>query len=203
MNAATSQGQRGYILIAVAAIGTVATMVMSSVFNGGVIQEQRAVENRLAETRAYWAVMGHFRYGLSRIRRQKLCDQFGSCGVDDNVKDTDMGLILTSHLNEISARRVFTYPEENAGYHIDIGMAAIADDTPGRHTYSGHLLMRSSFPNTQSTLPVLSGLATRFRPYELRFCVGVTNVNNPCGPLTVNNDPQINGLYRIKRLARL
>jgi hypothetical protein len=202
----TRQGQRGYILIAVAVIGTVATMVMSSVFNGGVIQEQRAVSERLAEMRTYWAIMGHFHYGLSRIRQARLCDDSGgSCDPNSSVQDTAMAAVLRGYFSEINSYRRFTYPEESTtNYWIDIDRTALVDPNPARHNHSEHLWLRSSIPNTQSTLPALSGLRTRFRPLEMRICVNMTTQATPCGNIGSNNfGGNLNGLYRVRTLFRI
>jgi hypothetical protein len=199
------QSQRGYILIMVAVFGTIATMVMSSVFNGGVIQEQRALDNRLAEMRAYWAIMGHFQYVFSRGHQQKYCNiTTGACDPLVSIQDVQQTTVVQSYLGEITAYRRFAYPEESANYWIDIALTAMVDDYPLKHLHAQWLVMQSSFPNTQSTLPVLSGLATRFKPLEVRFCTNMTTQATACGVYNANNfGGTLNGLYRIRRLSRM
>ena len=204
MRARPNSRQRGFILMTVALVGMIATLTMGSIFNSGVVQEQRAVETRLAEIRAYWQIMGHYHYAFSRIRQARLCaDADGACNSSDNFQDVVMASILQGYLNEISALRRFTFPEESANYWIDIGTTAMQDPTPSKHPHSNHLWMRSTFPSTQSTLPILSGVESRFRRLELRMCVNMATQNTPCGPLSSNNfGGELNGLYRVMRLAK-
>jgi len=202
MNARRS-GQSGYILMMVSVVGLVATMVVGSIFNGGVMQEQRAVDNHLAELRAYWAIMGHFHYAFSRVRGQKLCfDAAGNCPAYTSIQDDKTVQVLNAYLAEVNAYRRFTYPEESANYWIDIDRTGLVDDYPLKHLHSQWLMIRSSFPNTQSTLPVLANLVTRFKPLEVRFCTNMATQDTPCGPFNANNfGGTLNGLYRIRRLA--
>ena len=197
------QGQRGNILVPVMLVGLTCTLLMSALINRSVYLEQAAVENRLAESRAYWATMGHFRYALSRARHAVLCPNSGGCSLNQNIKDTDKITALQSYLDEITAFRTFTYPDENAAYSIKIALTAAVDDDPTRHQFSGHLMMTSSYPTTGvSTLDVLSGLAQRFTPYRLRFCTGLASPYSACPPIASNNGGNNNGYYSVKRFYR-
>lgn len=198
------QGQRGSILVPVMLVGLICTLMMSALINRSVYLEQAAVENRLAETRAYWAAMGHFRYALSRARHAGLCADNNGCNPGDKSKDTDKIPVLQSYLDEIAALRTFTYPDENAAYSIKIGLTAAVDDDPTRQQFSGHLMMTSSYPaGGVSLLPVLSGLAQRFTPYQLRFCTGLASPYAPCGAISNNNGGLMTGLYSVKRFYRM
>ena len=196
--------QRGSILAPVMLLGLTSTLIMGAVINHSVYLEQAAVENRLAETRAYWLAMGHFRYALSRERRYGLCPTAGGCGLFDNIKDTDKAPVLQGYFNEITTYRTFTYPDENSGYTITINVTGAVDDDPLRQTFSGYLMMTSSFPTVGvSTLPVLSGLAQRFTPYRLRFCTSLNSAYANCGPVgNNNNNGHPTGYYDIRRLTR-
>jgi len=108
---------------------------MSALINRSVYLEQAAVENRLAESRAYWATMDIFRYALSRARHAGFCPDSNGCNPNQNIKDVDKATALQSYLDEIAAFRTFTYPDENAAYSIKINMTAAVDDDP-RVTYS-------------------------------------------------------------------
>ena len=197
------KGQRGNILVPVMLVGLTCTLMMSALINRSVYLEQAAVENRLAESRAYWATMGHFRYALSRARRFGLCASSGGCLPSWSSKDVDKIPVLQSYLDEIAAFRTFTYPDENAAYSIKINLTAAVDDDPARHNYSGHLMMTSSYPTAGvSTLPVLSGLAQRFTPYRLRFCTGLASAYAPCGGIGNNNGGLMTGYYSVKRFYR-
>jgi hypothetical protein len=204
MRANAQQAQQGFILIAVAVIGLVGTLVMASVLSSSVVLEARAVDQRLATIRAYWQVMGHFRYGFSRIRQDYLCrDSDGVCDPTSSQQDTFMLEVLTSYLDEINAHRRFTFREESTNYWIDIGTEAFVE--PGTtHLHTMHLGMRNSFPGTQSTLPVLSGIAQTAARLEIKFCVHLAAWTNACGPLSSNNfGGTLNGYYRVKSLVRL
>ena len=53
-----------------------------------------------------------------------------------------------------------------------------------------------------SLLPVLSGLAQRFTPYQLRFCTGLASAYAPCGVISNNNGGLMTGFYSVKRFYR-
>jgi hypothetical protein len=198
--------QAGNILVPVMLIGLTSTLVLGALINASVYLEQTAVEDRLAELRAYWATMGHFRYALSRQRHAGLCIKSLGCTVLlDTIKDTDKITALQSYLNEISALRTFTYPEENSGYTINIALTAAVDDDPTRNSFSGHLMITSSYPAAgASTLPVLLGLAQRFTPYQIRFCTSLMAAYANCGNISNNNNNgKPTGLYSVKRLYRM
>jgi len=198
------QSERGNILVPVMLVGLTCTLLMSALINRSVYLEQAAVENRLAETRAYWATMGHFRYALSRARHAGLCPDSAGCIPSQNIKDTDKITALQSYLDEITAFRTFTYPDENAAYSIRISLTAAVDDDPTRQQFSGYLMMTSSYPTTGvSTLDVLSGLAQRFTPYRLRFCTSLLSAYANCGAISGNNNNgRPTGYYSVSRFYR-
>jgi hypothetical protein len=198
--------QAGNILIPVMLIGLTSTLILGALINSSVYLEQAAVEDRLADFRAYWATMGHFRYALSRQRHAGLCIKSLGCTVLlDTINDTDKITALQSYLNEISAFRTFTYPEESSSYSIKINLTAAADDDPTRNNFSGHLMITSSYPTAGvSTLPVLVGVAQRFTPYQIRFCTSLNSVYAACGGVSSNNNSgKPTGLYSVKRLYRM
>src|SRR5438128_2242470 len=94
--------QRGNVLVPIMLMGFTSALLMGAVINYSVFIEQAAIENQLAETRAYWAIMGHFRYALSRQRYAALCPNSGGCAANTNIKDTDKVTVLQSYLDEIS-----------------------------------------------------------------------------------------------------
>ncbi len=199
------QSQRGNVLVPVMLVGLTCTLLMSALINRSVYLEQAAVENRLAETRAYWATMGHFRYALSRALHAGLCPDSTGCMPSNAIKDTDKITTLQSYLDEITAFRTFTYLDENAAYSIKIGLTAAGDDDPARQLYSGHLMITSSYPTVGvSTLAVLSGLAQRFAPYQLRFCTSLLSTYANCGAVSGNNNNgRPTGYYSVKRFYRM
>jgi hypothetical protein len=199
------QRQRGNILVPVMLVGLTCTLMMSALISRSVYLEQAAVENRLAETRAYWATMGHFRYALSRALHAGLCPDSNGCMPNKAIKDTDKITTLQSYLDEITAFRTFTYADENGAYSIKINLTAAGDDDPTRQQFSGHLMMTSSYPTAGvSTLPVLSGLAQRFAPYQLRFCTSLLSAYANCGAISSNNNNgRPTGNYSVKRFYRM
>jgi hypothetical protein len=196
--------QRGNLILPVALIGLVMTLALSAYMNHALFLEQVAVENRLAEIRSYWAAMGHFRYALSRTRYARLCPDEDDCDFDDEYDDAAKAAALQSYLNEISAYRNWTYPDESAAYWINIELTAAPDDNPARDSKSGHLMVTSSYPTgSESALPILSGLPRRFAPFELRFCAGLPQANPVCGPIGNDNGGNLTRYYSVKRLHRL
>jgi hypothetical protein len=196
--------QAGNLLVPVMLIGLTSTLLMGAVINYSVFIEQASVENQLAETRAYWAIMGHFRYALSRQRHLGFCPDSQGCAANANIKDSDKQTVLQSYLDEISAYRTLTYPEENSSYSIKVNLTAAMDDNPSHHTYSGYMTILGSYPTAGvSTLPVLSGLAQRFAPLQIRFCSSLTSAFQACGGVTNNNNGgSPTGYYSIRRLYR-
>ena len=185
-------------------IGVICSLLMVSLISNALYLEAVAVDNRLAEMRAYWATMGHFRYALSRTGHSFLCIGSGNCDAGDKAKDSEKAATLQSYLDEISAYRTFTYPEENVAYSIKINLTAAADDDPSRQNFSGHLMMTSSYPILGvSTLPVLLGLATRFTPYQLRFCAGLASAAALCGAIGSNNGGANTAFFSVKRFYRM
>lgn len=200
----TRERQKGNILFPVALIGLTLSLSLGALMNHSLVLEQVAVENRLAEIRSYWGIMGHYRYALSRIKHTGFCTSYflGIC-TTGNLKDTDRVTILQNYLNEISSYRTWNYPEENAGYSIKIDLTAAVDDNPSRQTYSGHLMVTSSYPTSGvSTLGILHNLPNRFMPLQLRICTGLSQYNSTCPSITNNNGGNATGYYSVKRLYR-
>ena len=191
--------QQGNFLMPVALIGLTVTLSLSALMNHSMVLEEIAVENRLAEMRSYWAVMGHFRYAMSRTHHSYLCPV--SCL--GNQSDATKVTVLQNYLNEVTALKTYSYPEEAAGYTIKIDLTAAVDDDPARHNFSGHLMISSSYPTSGvSTLEILSGLPDRFLPYQLRFCAGLALASSTCGAIGNNNGGSATAYYSVKRLYR-
>ncbi|MCH8858716.1 MAG: hypothetical protein IID54_03955 [Proteobacteria bacterium] len=194
--------QQGNMVVAVSVIGLSATFLFATLMNHTMVLEQTAVENELAEVRAYWAVRGHHNYALSRIRHSELCGKDSGCNPGDKFDDNKRAITLQAYLDEIADLRIWTYPDENANYRIGFDMEAEPDDTPGRNNHSGHLIMTSSF-NDQSTLPILDNIAQRLPPVRMRLCVGMDSMSTPCGPIDSDNGGYLSENFRVKRLVRL
>ncbi len=189
--------QRGGALIVVMMVGLVITIGFAGFITSGVLVEARAVEGSLARSRAYWAEMGNFNYALSRISKSKFCS---SCLLPNfNIKDTVMAVNLQAYFNELTNVKIWTYPDESSSYTITTTDAAAADNTAGRHQYSGWLMATSAY----SSSSLVSGLNSHLPVMELRLCVGLANTNSHCGNLSSNNGGDTTAYFSINRLTNL
>lgn len=193
--------QRGNVIAAVSVIGAAGTLTLSALMNNSVGVEARAVERSLAETRAYWAAMGHFRYAMSRTRYSAACGQWWGCAESETATDTQKAATLNSYLGEISGLRTFTYPEEDSDYFLKLTFTAAPDDDPSRKPYSGWLMIRSGMDPTQSTLPVLKDLGSRLPAYEIRFCLG-DDPGKKCDKINKDNGGKFKKGVQVNRFAR-
>lgn len=187
--------QGGSALIFVTIVGLVMSVAFALFMTSTALMEQRAVEASLARSRTYWAQMGNFNYAFSRISFSRLCN---GCTVANN-KDIDLASVLQAYFNELSNNQVWTYLDESAGYSITTTDTAIADNTPGRQTYSGRLMATSA--TTASTLVV--GSAGKLPLMELRLCVGLADANSNCGSLINNNGGNATAYFSVNRLTNL
>jgi hypothetical protein len=189
--------QRGSALIVVMMVGLVITIGIAGFITSGVMVEARAVEGSLARSRAYWAEMGNFNYALSRISKSKFCS---SCLLPNfNIKDTVMAVNLQAYFNELSNVKTWTYPDESSSYTITTTDTAAADNTAGRHQYSGWLMATSAY----SSSSLVSGFNNHLPIMELRLCVGLSNTNSHCGNLGSNNGGDTTAYFSINRLTNL
>jgi len=189
--------QRGGALIVVMMVGLVITIGFAGFITSGVLVEARAVEGSLARSRAYWAEMGNFNYILSRISKSKFCS---SCILPNtNVKDVTLAVNLQVYFNELTNVKTWTYPDESSSYTITTTDTAAADNTAGRHQYSGWLMATSAY----SSSSLVSGLNSHLPVMELRLCVGLANTNSHCGNLSSNNGGDTTAYFSINRLTNL
>lgn len=87
---------RGSAVLAVMMFAGLAVLSLT-VLAGGVVAEYRAVEDNLAQTRAYWAAMGQATYVLSRTRLDGSTRPKGD-DLDNPVK------VACAYLNEIGTK---------------------------------------------------------------------------------------------------
>jgi hypothetical protein len=189
-----ARAQRGNALIFVGMVGLVVSLMLGLFLNSSVVVEERAVEAELARSRAYWQQMGNFNYALSRLSYSRLCGSacFG------NQTDVQAAAVLQAYFNELNNIKTFSYLDESANYTITTTAAAAADDTPGRHNFSGHLMATSSY--TTSALVASSG--GKLPLMELRFC-NVPGDGDECGNITENNGSNRYAYFSIGRLTNL
>lgn len=101
-------------MIAVTMIGLVAVLAVSGLA-GRVVAEHRAAEDSLAQTRLYWAGMGHASYLLSRNRQVGPCGGAPTCTVADHLRQGG-----TEMLAEIRELRNWRYPEIGNAYAFTV-----------------------------------------------------------------------------------
>lgn len=156
---------RGSAIIAVVAFGMLALLAIGNIV-GGIVVEHRAVEDSLAQTRLYWAAMGHATYLVSRTGGSGPC--IGSCA-DPQV----MAAASRITLAEISGLQVWQYPELGNPYRFRVHPTVTADprsykDTKGKVMFEAHFHAADS-----AAAKELQALRTvsATRPVELRYCV--------------------------------
>jgi len=194
--------QHGNILLVVMMIGTLVSLMLTTLVLGPVFAETSAVETQLAELRARWAAIGDFRYAMSRIYHSKLCQTASSCA-GTKLTDVSKATVLQSYLSEISSYQNWTYPEEASSYTINLLPTAAQDDTTGKNAYSGRLMIKAGYAVGQSSLRLLSGATNRMGPFELRLCVGLSLSTSKCGTLGTDNGGAQTSFFSVGRLTRL
>lgn len=135
MSAAPGPGDRGSATIAVMLFGALAVLAALSVA-GQFVTEYRAVEDSLAQTRAYWAAMGQAAYVLSRTMQSGPCA--GGCGNGNNNKQGNFAVnpdayqsTAQSYLNEISGKnglsQSWMYPDVASAYQFTVNSTVCND----------------------------------------------------------------------------
>jgi len=163
--------ERGSATIAVTLLGALAVVIASSIAVR-FVNEFRAVDDSLAEVRAYWAAIGHDNYVLSRTAFSGSCNS-GSC------PDAQRSKLAQTYLDEVKALRTWSYPEVGPYYQFSVSPAANKDPTPlgGK---AGSLMIKTTF--AAGTLDALRIAGKKpLRPIEFRYCVGITDANAACG----------------------
>lgn len=187
--------QDGGALLFVTMVGLVISIGFGLFMGSTVVGESRAIEAQLARSRAYWAEMGNYNYALSRIAVSRLCH---GCNFFNN-RDTDLAVVLQAYFNELDNYKTWTYLDEAAGYSITTTTTASADNTPGRHNFSGWL-MATPTVTTSSLVAASSG---KLPLMELRLCVGRSYSGDECGSITNNNGGMATAYYSVNRLTNL
>lgn len=188
--------QNGSALMFVTMVGLVISLAFGLFMGSTVTSEQRAVEESLARSRAYWAQMGNHNYALSRIAASRLCN---GCSWIFGIRDTDKVPFLQAYYNELSDYQTWTYLDEAAGYSITTTTTAAVDEDPDRHSYSGWLKAAPAY-----TTSALVGASSGKLPLmELRLCVGLLFAGAECGDIDDNNGGYATSYYSVNRLTNL
>lgn len=149
MSRRRSHRQRGSVLITIMVVMMVTMLLASTLINHFAVQEARAIEQQLADIRAYWAMMGHVNYALSRAsnNHNSLCG--GVTCADDAARATAFNSLFT----ELGSARRWTYSEYGATtYYFDVQAAIDADVTT-----DGKLRLHMNIPAV-GALESLTGL---------------------------------------------
>lgn len=187
--------QSGAALMFVTMVGLVVSIVFAAFMGSTIVNESRAVEAELANSRVYWAQMGNHNYALSRIAASKLCNGCSSGTYTDAV----LVPVLQAYYNELNNYNTWTYLDEAAAYSITITTTAAADPTPGRHSRSGWLM------GTPIVTPssVVAGFASKSPLMELRFCVGLAGPGDKCKKVNETWGGSYTPYYSTSRLTNL
>lgn len=188
-------------VLAVSSIGVLALMAVLGL-GARVLAERRAVEDSIAEMRAYWAAMGASTYVLSRVRFDSTNGQpaeaFAKTAIQE-VADGTAGkdMLITWRYPDVSSTYVIVVdPDDpkNDGGPAAPGQVRLAYNFQKGSTSAPEALRTLLPPNPPAgTLPVL-------RTVEFRYCM-VTAAVPACG----NADPKGNNytLQRIMSVHRL
>jgi len=190
-------GDRGSATIAVTLFGALAVLVGLSVVTQ-MVTEYRAVEDSLAQTRAYWAAMGQATYVLSHTM---------ATGAATAANYTQNSLVTTenNYLKEITtgpkSLQFWMYPDISSAYQFTI-QGTVCTDALAPALKSGELVIVFSFNGGPKcpTAPPGNGnppacpkpaapangtpdslrTINATRPVEIRYCL-VGNSTDACG----------------------
>lgn len=143
MSRRRSHRQRGSVLITIMVVMMVTMLLASTLINHFAVQEARAIEQQLADIRAYWAMMGHVNYALSRAsnKHNSLCG--GATCADDAARATAFNSLFTELVTSASVR-TWTYGEYAGGSYSFNVQAAMPD--VGASNVDGKLRLHMSIP---------------------------------------------------------
>lgn len=191
--------QQGNAILIVSIIGFVAMATLGTASAFSVFAEGRAVQESLAETRSYWAAVGHANYVLSRSRQAGVCLREASC-------DNDLERVATfqAFFDEIATKRKVDFLETSIDYYINVSPVAAEAAITGKDPASGHLSVSLTYPSVAtSPVPVLKKLISRLRNIELQFCVGLDATTSACNdPNVALSTDNFSGINRITALRR-
>ena len=146
---AEAQDDRGSALLGVMLFSGLAAMVMA-VLLGRVVTEYRAVEDSLAQTRAYWAAMGFNNYVLSRTLVGGACTGKAGCtpGVADDSPQAN------TYLNEISDMQDWYYVDVSGSYFIQLN-SKVCQDPTAPPSALGEIVIKTTFSGNGGAGPAV------------------------------------------------
>lgn len=176
--------ERGSAPIIAMLFGTLSLLAITTMM-GRLVVEARAVEDSIADTRAFWAAIGLSEYALSRTAESGGCSS--ACATAEFVP------VQQAYLNQIAFLQPWQYPDVGASYSFFVQAAPSLDPlAPSGHV--GDMLIRSTFvpcPAPGAGVTCATGapmpapvMALRSlvsaRPVEFRFCLAPYGVTT-CG----------------------
>ena len=194
---------RGSALLGVMLFSGLAALVVA-VLLGRVVTEYRAVEDSLAQARAYWAAMGFNNYVLSRTLVGGACTGKAGC----TAMTADDSPQANSYLQEIADMQDWYYVDVSTSYFIQL-KSQVCQDKNAPVGALGEIVIKTSFsgnggpgppmpqcpaalfpllpvpvcpaetPTDPKTIGSLASLGAA-RPVEFHYCVVATGATS-CG----------------------
>jgi hypothetical protein len=200
MRRSLQSAQKGFALLLVMVIGTVALYAATGLIGGGAVTEHAAQEKQLLKLRSYWAAQGHIVYTLSRSRQGLPCG--GTCSdMRQRSKFFDDAQIeILDHKNgnpdssNKAKDRHWFYPEIDPNYFMPIHFH-VEDAEAG-----SRLLLRAHFkPENFLTHPLIRDYWPINGSFAAIICTGLTTFADPC-PVDEGSMDEANSLARIIRM---
>lgn len=196
---------RGSAVLAVTMFAGLAALSLA-VLAGGVVAEYRAVEDSLAQTRAYWAAMGQAAYVLSRTRES------GSTR-KDSALDTP-AKVACSYFNEIGSKAAgvtdkpctnnngILTPEPMTWQYPNIGpgYSFVVSPVMTQGAKSGALTIEFAFSTATGAPEVLRAISVT-RPVRFSYCL-VQLQDQACGYVPKDNDGGVHNITGVQRPKR-
>ncbi len=198
--------ERGAALIGMMMFIVLAALVMLTL-TGRLLVEYRAVEDSVAQTRAYWAAMGFNTYVLSRTMASGACGKKGCTG-----SQPDLSGPSSSYLNEISDLHAWYYMDNGPNYFLQLNSIACQDNAAPIGS-RGEVVIKTVFsgnggsqpnapgcppalailpsckmpPSNPATIDALRSLSM-VRPVEFHYCLVAAGVTT-CGAGPASGTP--------------
>ncbi len=138
-------GERGSALLGVMLFAGLAALTMS-VLVGRVVVEYHAVEDSVAQTRAYWAAMGFNNYVLSRTAIS------GACKPGCTTGPTDYSPLQKTYLTEIADMQKWYYLDVGTSYMIQL-ISQVCRDAYAPSGAVGEVVIKTSFAGNSGPAP--------------------------------------------------
>ena len=207
MRQTVHSAQKGFALLLVMVIGTVALYAATGLIGNGTATEREAQERDLLKLRAYWAGMGHINYGMSRARQGPPCG--GKC--KNMVNWEDFFVESTQELNEYEKGafkgagngrdRHWIYPEISPDYFMPLHLHS--EFITGESKIELRVHYQDPGPGGKNAVVLNHPFINRNwhirEGFAAIICVGLADFTTPCA--TNNKDmDQESSLMRVVRM---